>query len=449
MLIALGLVLIVALTVATGYFVAQEFAYVTVDRARLAQLAAGGDRAAGRALQVTRRLSFTLSGAQFGITVTALLAGYVAEPFLGAGLAPLLHAAGLPQEASTPVAFTLALIVATVVQMVLGELAPKNLGIARPVPLARALAGSTLVWLAMAGPVIRVFDTAANRLLRWVGIEPVEELPQGATPEELERIIEESQARGRLDPQLSRLLDRALDFRHLTAEQVMVPRVEVHVVRAADPVRRVVELLATGHARFPVIGDDLDDVVGVAGAHDVLTVPAEARDRVPVADVAHPPLLVPATLPLPRLLEELRRAHRQLACVVDEYGGLAGVVTLEDVVEELVGEIFDEDDTAAPAATRTADGSWIVPATWRLDQVHDVTGVELPASDDYDTLSGLLMARLGRIPAVGDHLDLTVPRHDDHAPATGQRVRLVVETIHRRVPAVIRIHALDTPREAR
>ncbi|HEU4425553.1 MAG TPA: CNNM domain-containing protein, partial [Pilimelia sp.] len=235
MLILAGLVAILALTVATGYFVAQEFAYVAVDRGRLRALAGQGDVAAGRALRVTSRLSFMLSGAQLGITVTALLAGYVAEPYLGQGLADLLGWAGMPRAASLSVAVVAALLFATVVQMVFGELAPKNLAIARPEVLARALARSTLVYLAVAGPVIRLFDAASNRLLRLVGIEPVEELPQGATAEDLDRIIATSHANGLLDADTCRLLDHGLDFRTRTAGEVMVPRVDVVTVRATDP----------------------------------------------------------------------------------------------------------------------------------------------------------------------------------------------------------------------
>src|SRR2546427_3222701 len=191
MLTVLGLAAILLLTAATGYFVAQEFAYIAVDRGKLRQLAEQGDQAADRAYAITGRLSFMLSGAQFGITVTALLVGYVAQPLLGSGLADLLGFTGWSHSARLSLSVAVALAVATVVQMVLGELLPKNLAIAKPVPLARALSGSTLVYMKVAGPVIRLFDAAAVRLVRAVGIEPVEELPQGASVEELQAIIDE------------------------------------------------------------------------------------------------------------------------------------------------------------------------------------------------------------------------------------------------------------------
>ncbi|MFY1575056.1 hemolysin family protein [Verrucosispora sp. WMMD703] len=443
MLILVGLLLIVVLTVATGYFVAQEFGYVAVDRGKLKQLAAEGDQASARALEVAGRLSFMLSGAQLGITVTALLVGYVAEPYLGAGLAELLGVAGVSTGVSLPLSVALALVIATVVQMVVGELAPKNLAIARPEPVARALARSTLAYLAIAGPLIKLFDKSAVRLLRRVGIEPIEELPSGATPEDLEQIIAESRLEGHLDADMSELLDRGLDFRQLTAGEAMVPRVDVHTVRAHEPVSRVVELLDTGRSRFPVRGTEgVDDLVGVIGIADVLQVPAAERATTPVSAVAVPPLLVPETLPLPTVLDRLRSGHRQLACVVDEYGGFAGVITLEDIAEELVGPIRDEDDPPERAPARQDDGSWVVPARWRIDEVADSTGIALPEGPEYDTLSGLVMRELGRVPEVGDRLEISLPADGDNGQVPPRALVEVLE-VDRHVADSVRLQVID------
>ncbi|MEV6239037.1 hemolysin family protein [Lentzea sp. NPDC051838] len=391
-MIASGLLAIVVLTVATGYFVAQEFAYMAVDRGRLQQLAEAGSQPAERALRVTSKLSFMLSGAQFGITVTALLVGYVAEPLLGQGL-------------GVPGSMVIALVFATFVQMVLGELLPKNLAIARPERLALALSASTLVYLKIAGPVIRLFDAAANRLLRAVGIEPVEELPQGATPEDLKQIVEDAGEQGHLDPELTRLLEHGIGFRELVAEQAMTPRVNVHTVRFDEPAARVVSLLDTGNSRFPVVGEDLDDLRGVVGLAEVLTLTPEERSSVAIEKIASPALVVPTTLPLPAVLERLRTERRQLACVVDEFGGFAGVVSLEDLAEELVGEIHDEDDLVAELVEKVGD-DWRVSGRMRLDEVEDATGVELPEDDAYDTVSGLVLHQLGRVPEAGDEVVL-------------------------------------------
>ncbi|WP_204034524.1 hemolysin family protein [Micromonospora qiuiae] len=439
MLILVGLLLIFVLTVATGYFVAQEFGYVAVDRGKLKQLAAEGDQASARALEVTGRLSFMLSGAQLGITVTALLVGYVAEPYLGAGLAELLGVAGVSAAVSLPLSVVLALVIATVVQMVVGELAPKNLAIARAETVARALARSTMIYLAIAGPVIKLFDRAAVRLLRRVGIEPIEELPSGATPEDLEQIIAESRLEGHLDAEMSELLDRGLDFRQLTAGEAMVPRVDVHIVRADEPVSRVVEMLDTGRSRFPVRGaEGVDDLVGVIGIADVLGVPPTERATTPVSAVAVPPLLVPETLPLPTVLDRLRAGHRQLACVVDEYGGFAGVITLEDIAEELVGPIRDEDDPPERAPARQEDGSWVVPARWRIDEVADSTGIALPEHPEYDTLSGLVMRELGRVPEVGDRLEINLPADGDNGDVP-PRALVEVLAVDRHVADSVRL----------
>jgi CBS domain containing-hemolysin-like protein len=441
-LILIGFLIVVAVTIVTGYFVAQEFSYVAVDRGRLRQEADAGDKAAGRALKVTERLSFVLSGAQLGITVTALIVGYVAEPFLGAGLADLLGVAGVPRSVSVPASLVFALLVATVVQMVFGELAPKNLAIARAEGLAKFLSRSTLIYLAVFGPIIRLFDMAAGRLLRRLGIEPIEELPEGATPEDLEQIIAESREQGELDADTSILLDRGLDFRQRTAAEVMVPRVDVHTLGPDEPVSRVVELLETGRSRFPVRGDgdDVDEIVGVVGIADVLEVPPAQRAGTAVSTLVAPPLLVPASLRLPALLDRMRRDHRQLACVVDEYGGFAGIITLEDIAEELVGPIRDEDDLFEPSPVRAVDGSWLVPGRWRIDEVADATGMALPEGDDYDTVSGLVMTMLGRVPEVDDAVEIELPGQELAGDEpSGVRLIMTVLAVDRHVPESVRI----------
>ncbi|MEV6527364.1 hemolysin family protein [Longispora sp. NPDC051575] len=449
MLILSGVAVIVVLTVATGWFVAQEFAFIAVDRNRLRQLASTGDAAAERALRVTGRLSFMLSGAQLGITVTALLAGYVAEPLLGEGLAAVLGTAGVPKAASLSIAFAAALVFATVVQMVLGELAPKNWAIAKPETLAKALSRSTLIYLAVAGPLIRLFDVAATRLLRRLRVEPVEELPQGATAEDFGHLIADAHDGGHLDADTYRLLDRGLDFRALTAGDVMVARPVVTTIAATAPASRVIELLDTGHSRFPVTGASVDDILGVVGLAEVLAVPVADRASTPVGRIAGRAVVVPESLRVPRVLERLRTAHRQLAVVVDEYGGFAGVVSLEDIAEELVGEILDEDDHAEPTAVRQEDGSWLLPGRFRLDEAEDATGLGLPDDEAYETLSGFVLARLGHVPSVGE--EITVRLHGPSDVDTGEPgpvtvVLLTVVSVTRHVPDTVALRVVDGER---
>jgi CBS domain containing-hemolysin-like protein len=435
-LITIGILAIVLLTAATGYFVAQEFAYVAVDREKLRAMADDGDHAAERALRVTQRLSFVLSGAQVGITVTALLAGYVAEPYLGRGTADLLGLTGLSETVSTSISMVFALLFATVVQMVLGELAPKNLAIAKPETLARALSRSTLIYLAVAGPLIRMFDATANRLLRAIGIEPIEELPQGATSEDLDRIIANASVEGTLDARAARLLDHGLDFRVRTAAEVMRPRVDVTTLGANEPASRVVDLLDTGHSRFPVTGDGVDDVVGVVSIADVVTLEPAARMTTAVRDLATEPVVLSESAPLPEVLDRLKQAHRQLAIVVDEYSGFAGIITLEDVAEELVGEIRDEDDLPEPVIEQAEDASWLIPGRARVDEIAEATGIRLPDDDMYDTVSGLILARLGHLPAVREQIEMPLPPmvDADGKPVPQGMARLTVLAVRRHVP---------------
>jgi CBS domain containing-hemolysin-like protein len=440
MLIALGLGLVVLLTLATGYFVAQEFAYVSVDRNRLRQLADEGDDAAARALDITGRLSFTLSGSQFGITVTALLVGYAGEPLIGVALADLLGFTDLPYAARLTIAVALVLVFSTVLQMVVGELAPKNLAIARPIPLARALSRSTQVYLTVAGPLVRLFDAASNRLLRAVGIEPVEELSPGATTADLEHVIDESRKGGALDEELSLLLERGLAYRSLSAEQAMTPRVDVDTVPAVSTLADVVDLLRTSpHSRFPVVAQDVDDVVGIVGLAELLEVPRERWGDVSVQEACSAAVVVPGSLPLPSALEQLRSSRRQLAVVVDEFGGFDGVLTLEDIAEEVVGDIFDEGDEREPDQPAGPADTHTLSARLRLDEVESSTGIRLPLGPDYATVSGLVLGRHGRVARTGDTVmvEEVVEPGDVDDVSVPDRIEIRVDEVERHVPAVV------------
>lgn len=404
--IAVGLAAVAALILANGYFVAAEFAFVAARKTRLTEAADKGDRAARRALRIRERLSFMLSGAQLGVTATSLLVGYIAEPTLGRAIQPGLAAVGLPDQASLAVSLGLALIIATAVQMVLGELAPKNLAIARAETVARAIAAPTLVYLTVTWPLVRLFDVASDLVLRAVRIEPSQDFDTTVTSDELDRIIETSGQAGSLTATQASLLDRALDFRELDAADAMIPRRHVTAIEAdttgADLVDRVRQ---SGHSRLLVVGQGLDDVRGVVQIKDLLRVTPEHRPSVPLTELVGTPLVVPETAPLPSLLAQMRTAHAQLAVVVDEHGGTAGVVSLEDVVEELVGDIRDEHDVGEPSARAWPDGTVSVPGSWRLDEVEREVRVSLPRGD-YDTLAGLLMDVLGRVPSPGDRVAL-------------------------------------------
>ncbi|WP_323379235.1 hemolysin family protein [Streptomyces durbertensis] len=440
---ALGLLAVLVLTAGTGYFVAQEFAYVAADRVALAREAAAGDKRAARAVKVLERLSFMLSGAQLGITVTGLVVGFLAEPALAELLRPLLVGVGVPEAAVSGAALTAAFVAALALQMVLGELAPKNLALAVPERLAKALAASTLAYLRIAGPLVRVFDSAANRLLRRIGIEPVEELHHGATLEELGHLVDASRAHGHLPPHTARLMDHALEFSERTVGEVMVPRVDTLYLAADAPATEIVQLIAEhGHSTYPVTGRRPDDVVGVVGVRELMRHGAERVDRARAGELARPALLLPETLALPDAVRRLHEHGGEFAVVLDEHGGLAGILTFEDIAEELVGEINDETDKVVELAVADGD-SWLVDAHRRVDEIAEATGVELPESEDYDTVAGLVVDRLGRFPAVGDRLTVALA-------ATGGTALVEVLSVDRHVPRRVRLTAAtDTGTDTR
>jgi CBS domain containing-hemolysin-like protein len=443
LLLLVGLALTAAIIAANGYFVAQEFAYMSVDRARLRAQAEGGDAAAKRALDVTKRTSFMLSGAQLGITVTGLLVGYVAEPFIGESLGVLLGGVGVPAAVGITVGTVFALALATVVQMIFGELYPKNLAIANPEPLARGLARSTQAYLAVFGWLIALFDAASNAVLRLIRVEPVHDVDISATAEDLEHIIEDSRASGDLPEELSILLDRVLDFPDRDVEHAMIPRVRVDVVDPETTIAEVRVRMASGHTRYPVLGDR-EEPVGVVHLADVLA--AEPHDTRPVTAVMREPLVVPTLMPLPDALAALTGTRNELACVIDEYGGFSGVVTIEDLAEELVGEISDEHDTPiGVGAELDADGAWVMDGDLHLDEVERIIDHDLPRGD-YETMAGLVIAQEGSLPAVGETVRVDLPvTGAELAEDEPEHRHLLIEVaeIDRHVPSVIRVKIVD------
>jgi CBS domain containing-hemolysin-like protein len=426
----LGVALLLALV--CGGFVAAEFSLTTVERSELERAVERGERGAESALKAVRGLTYQLSGAQLGITVTNLVVGMLAEPSIAVLLGGPLAAIGMPRSAAHSVALVIGTALSTVVMMVVGELVPKNWAISRPLPVARALATPQRVFSASFRPLIAHLNNNANRLVRRMGLEPAEELASARGPQELIALARHSAKEGALEEDTAELFVRTLNLAELTAENVMTPRVQMIAldVRAtAEDVANATR--ATGLSRFPVHRDSLDTVVGIVHIKDVFTVPAGERPRHPVSALMHEPLLVPESLTVDRLLDRLS-ARRSMAVVIDEYGGTAGVVTLEDIVEEVVGEVRDEHDPhetpdLAPAgedargrAMYDADGAA------RVDQLEEI-GLRVPAGP-YETLAGLIAAELGRIPVVGDTVE-----------PEGWRVEVVKAAGHR--AARVRLHA--------
>jgi CBS domain containing-hemolysin-like protein len=353
-----------------------------------------------------RSLSTQLSGAQIGITITTLALGFVMQPALADLVAPLLDAIGLGEGAVQTVGVLFGLIVATVLSMVFGELVPKNIAIAEPLETAKTVVTPMRVSTMLFKPLIVVLNGTANAVLRMIGVEPQEELRSARSAVELDSLVRRSAAQGTLEQPTAGLLARSISFSGKTADDVLTPRVRVRFVKATDTADALLTAaLETGHSRFPVSGEDSDDVVGLVHIKRAVVIPPDERPGVRVEELMAPVPVVPGSIPLDDLMDELR-SGLQMAVVADEYGGTAGILTLEDVVEELVGEIKDEHDPVDSRAERRSDDTWLLPGTLRPDEIVDITGVRLPESNAYETVAGLLIARLGRMPKEFDSVEV-------------------------------------------
>ncbi len=393
----------VGLTIGTAVFVAAEFSFVALDKTTVQKAIAQGDAAAKPVLTSLTQLSTQLSASQVGITLTTLLLGYLAQPSVGKLLRTPLSAAGVPASAVEPSATAVALLLATLFSMAFGELLPQFLGISAPLRTAKVVALPVRVFSLATKPLIIVLNGSANLVLRFFGITPQEELSGARTPQELAWLIRRSAAVGTLDQGTARLVTRSLHFGDRTAADVMTPRVHCMAIERTASAEEVVRLAReTGHSRFPVIGEDWDDVDGLVHVKRAIAVPHERREDVPVSALMVDALVVPESIRLDPLLLMLRGAGHQMAIVVDEYGGTSGVVTLEDVIEEIVGEVSDEHDRARTTGRISTDGSWTVPGLWRPDEVRDRLGAPVPDGPAYETIGGYVMACLGRVPVIGD-----------------------------------------------
>jgi CBS domain containing-hemolysin-like protein len=399
LLLAIGVVL----TAGTGLFVAAEFALVNLDRSDLEARQREGAKGLDLTIAALKITSTHLSSAQLGITLTTLLAGYTFEPALSAFIDAPLTGFGLPEEAVQPVGAILGLLIATVISMILGELLPKNLALAGPVRVAKFVmpfqTGFTMVFR----PAVSVLNGAANRVMRLIGIEPKEELSGARSAQELSSLVRRSALEGVLDRDTATLLERTLTFSGHTAADVMTPRPRLSVIARSASAADVLDLARrTGFSRFPVAGDDgIDDIVALVHVKQAMAVPRSRRADVPVGAIETEALRVPETMTLDALLGELRGRGYQMALVLDEYGGTAGVATLEDCVEELVGDLVDEHDRTRAGVVRGTD-SLTFPGMLRPDELRDQAGVRVPESGLYETVAGFVVAELGRLPKVGD-----------------------------------------------
>jgi len=424
----------VVLTAFTGFFVAAEFSLTTVDRGRAEEAAADGDRRGRAVVRALQSLSTQLSAAQLGITITTLVVGYLAEPAIGGLLRGPLEAVGLPQATATGVAIGLAIALATTLQMLLGELGPKNLAIANPMEVAAFVAPGMRAFTRLSGWLVGALQGLSNWIVRRLGFEPREELDTARDADELAAVARRSAEEGDLSPVAARLLQRSLRLGGKFATDVMTPRTQLWTLRSSATATDVIAAATeSGHSRFPVYGSDLDEVTGIVHVKHAVAVPEADRGRRTAGELAVPVLAVPSSLQLERLLDLLRDQGLQIALVVDEWGATHGVVTLEDIVEELVGEIADETDRPLRTLRRVDDGTWLISGLLRPDEVVERTGVLIPEGR-YETVAGFLAEQLQKLPEPGDTVDLG-------------GVTLTVETVEGRRVGRVRAAATSSVRE--
>ncbi|MCU1435090.1 MAG: hypothetical protein JWR71_1815 [Pseudarthrobacter sp.] len=403
LLLAAGLLLIAG----TGFFVAVEFSLIALDQATVQNAIDNGDTGAVPLLKCLKSLSTQLSSCQLGITLTTLLTGYVMEPSVGRLLEGPLAAVGIPDVAAASVSLVIAMVLATLLSMLLGELVPKNMAIALSFPVGKALARPQLIFTAIFKPAIVLLNGFSNKVLNVFGLEAKEEISGARTPAELASLVRRSAAMGTLDTGTANFVARTLNFSARTAADVMTPRIRVETIDADQPVSDILDAARrTGYSRFPVIGDSADDIKGLVHVKKAVAVPWDRRANLEAGTIMTDVLRVPETIHLDALLAELREGNLQLAVVLDEYGGTAGITTLEDLVEEIVGEVSDEHDKVRPGLLQSASGDWYFPGLLRPDELSEqIPGLTVPDEAAYETVGGYVMSELGRIAAVGD----TVP----------------------------------------
>jgi len=403
--LALTLVGFILLTVGTAVFVAAEFSLTALERSTVEANARTGGRRDKIIRRAHRTLSFQLSGAQIGISITTLITGYLAEPLIARLLHPALAAAHFPAAWLDTTALILALLIATSVSMVFGEMLAKNLAVTAPLRTARIVAGPQVMFSVLFTPLIKLTNGTANWVLKRFGIEPADELRSARSPRELVSLVRNSARHGSLDQPTAALVDRSLLFGARTAEELMTPRSKIDSLEADDTVGDLVAMVKeTGHSRIPVTEGDLDETIGIVHVKQVFALPHDQRSTTRLSMLAQPVPVVPSTLDGDALMAQIQSSGLQTALVADEYGGIAGMVTIEDLIEEIVGDIRDEHDEETPDVVHLGN-VWRVSGLLRIDEVADETEFRAPEGD-YETIGGLVMHVLGHIPAEGESVEL-------------------------------------------
>jgi CBS domain containing-hemolysin-like protein len=436
----------IVLTAGTAVFVAAEFSLTALERSTVDANARSGGRRDKLVQRAHKTLSFQLSGAQVGISITTLITGYLAEPLLAQLLKPLFTAMSLKQGLADGLSLGLALLIATSVSMVFGELVPQYLAVAKPMETARVVAGPQLLFSVFTRPLIFLTNGTANWILRRLGIEPAEELRSARSPQELVSLVRNSARQGSIDITTATLMDRSLRFGTRSAEELMTPRSKIEALGADDTVADLVdEAIKTGYSRFPIIDGDLDETMGIVHVKQVFSIPPAQRAHTKLASIAQPVPVVPSTLDGDAVMAQILASTLQTALVADEYGGIAGMVTGEDLIEEIVGDVRDEHDDVSPDVVRTGN-DWVVSGLLRIDEVDTETPFRAHHGE-YETIGGLVLQELGHIPEEGESVDLS--EFDPDSPSDEQvRWRATVERMDGRRIDLIKLVRLGTDEES-
>ncbi len=422
-LFALGLVLL------NAFFVATEFAIVKVRDTRIEELVERGVKRAQAVRAVLRDLNAYLSACQLGVTLASLGLGWLGEPAFAALVEPVLARSGVASPAAVrSVSLTFAFLTITFLHVVLGELAPKTLAIRRAEGVALFVSWPIRAFHAAFYPLIWVLNEAANLAIRGLGLSPLPQKDEAHSEEELRLILAGSHRSGAISATHARLLENALDFADRSVRQIMVPRGDIVFLDANRPYAENLAAAREGvHTRYPLCDGDVDRVVGVLNIKDLFLVPERGARSEDLRAIAREALFIPESLRLERALALFQKSHLHMAIVLDEYGGTSGIVTLEDVVEELTGEIQDEFDQEPPKVIALGEGRYSVDAALSVDEIEEKLGIpEELAPEGVDTIGGLAFDRLGRIARVGDTVEIG-DRRIEVARVRGRRIlRLLV-----------------------
>jgi CBS domain containing-hemolysin-like protein len=396
----------VLLVVGTGLFVASEFAIINLDRVDLESKRSAGEKGLDLSIRAVATTATQLSSAQLGITLTVLLTGFVSEPALSRLLYPSLSSLGFSESGTEVFATVVAMTIATVASFLLGELVPKNMALSAPKKVLKAVAPFQLGFTFIFKFLIVFLNNNGNFILRRFGIEPKEELSVARSAEELTSLVRRSASLGTLESDTAKLIEKTLTLTSLLASDIMTPRPQMHTLEREQSAKDLIDLAReSGHSRFPILGEDSDDIVGVAHVKQAVAIPPQRRAQVPVSAIMVEPVRVPETMPLDRLILTLRGRGLQFGVVVDEYGGTAGIATLEDAVEELIGDLSDEHDRTKAHIVQYSDGSASFSGLARPGELREI-GLKISDDEDYDTIAGFVMSELGKIPQDGDVVEL-------------------------------------------